>query len=473
MFVNIPNIKWPFILPLVLCLTCLYLTHLIPSFQSGDEFDHIERGYLLSKGIIVQPLKNNPAHNVPKVMTWEDIYRYRGETGGVINAGLYDYMVAHEGLIKDLTFKMTIKQRQAAKKIQWSKKKVYRTAPGTSIYFPMIYIPHAVGFWLGEHMGLSIDNTYFLIKYILIFCIAAALFYAFSLYPTNPLVVFLLFMPMSLYQFSSGSIDGISTALTVLAISMFLKMINTPKACSYLFLSGLVVIVCALTTSRLQAMPLWVCLFYYAFKRGDLKALLLISASLLMAILWYVYILSTKSFFSDTGNSTVETILFYTTHLNLFYDMLSTTLSNAEIRGYYLHGLIAKVGWHGGTQYFSSFFYVLTFSFGYVMALMSFSMKHFKQNWQPRLCLIIVMILSIAVIFLSMLFTYTPMSSEIVMGVQGRYFLIPLLFFTYAIGGEIKFSEGGRRKFGVGLLMFHVFMSVNELSTGLLLRYYN
>ena len=62
-----------------LFLIVLSISYLIPPFQSPDEFNHLKRAYLLSKGYVFLNKMNNG-------------------TGGYIDTGLLEYMKLFEGI---------------------------------------------------------------------------------------------------------------------------------------------------------------------------------------------------------------------------------------------------------------------------------------------------------------------------------------------------------------------------------------
>ena len=99
-------------------------------------------------------------------------------------------------------------------------------------------------------------------------------------------------------------------------------------------------------------------------------------------------------------------------------------------------------------------------------------MKNFKDIYPLILSLLLVGLLSVFIIFLAMLFTFTPVSCEYIHGIQGRYFLLPLMCFSYAIGGGLGFLEGWRRKAGLIILSTYTLYSTVSLYQELLHRYY-
>jgi len=188
-----------------------FFSAIIPPFQSPDEFDHISRAYLFSKGTIVL--------DAPKGK----------DTGGMIDTGLMAYMSAYEVLPRKRDRKLSADEIYAANRITWKGTKAFRALPGISYYFPVIYTPQAVGLTLGEKLKLSVDTSYRLARFMALVFVAIILIIAFNIYPVNPLTIALLMIPMSVFQMSSASQDGISVALGILAIATFLRMTTENK----------------------------------------------------------------------------------------------------------------------------------------------------------------------------------------------------------------------------------------------------
>src|SRR5690606_10680286 len=113
-------------------------TALIPPFQSPDEFDHIKRAYLLTRGQIV--LETVEGHS----------------SGGFVDTGLLTYMSTYEQLPFKPQLQLSKEMVLDTKYVPWSGEKEFSAAPGTGYYFPLIYAPQAIGLAVGELSGLSV-----------------------------------------------------------------------------------------------------------------------------------------------------------------------------------------------------------------------------------------------------------------------------------------------------------------------------
>lgn len=221
------TVAWIFVLGILVSVV-------VPPFQSPDEFEHITRAYLLGKGNIVLTAPSGQS------------------SGGMVDAGLVRYMEIFSPLPFKSERKLSGKEISEAQEIGWTGLKVFRPALGMAYYFPGIYAVHMLGLKFGEWLGLSVDTSYKLCRLFLLFSTCLILFYSFQLYRPPTVVLALLVIPMSLFQFASASLDGIATALAIFIISVCLNAQVKKEA----FKSGLFYLAIAawllLASSRLQ-----------------------------------------------------------------------------------------------------------------------------------------------------------------------------------------------------------------------------
>ncbi|MGI9024466.1 MAG: DUF2142 domain-containing protein, partial [Burkholderiaceae bacterium] len=224
-------------LPLLILVLGSMLSALIPPFQSPDEFDHIQRAYLLTRG---QILLQSPQGRA---------------SGGEIDTGLLSYFSEYKNLPFHAQKTLSQEEEHDASSINWSGRRIFRSAAGTGYYFPLAYLPQSIGLGLGESLGLSVGNSYRLARFFVLAFSITALVVAFSIFPVNAFILGLLILPMSVFQFLSASLDAFTTALTCLSVSLFMRgyigKLNFPMWMSYL----LAICIVILSTSRLHLLP--------------------------------------------------------------------------------------------------------------------------------------------------------------------------------------------------------------------------
>lgn len=189
------------------------LLSVIPPLKSPDEHDHIERAYLLGKGVFLLDGINER------------------NSGGFVDGGLLKYLESYPSTQKTLS----LEDISTAGGVKWSGQRIYDPSPGTGYYFPVIYLPQTLGLLVGESLDLTVDHSYRLARAFALAAVAFFIYCSLRIYPTNPLVLAFLAIPMTLFQMSSASLDGISTALAIFAISAFLRITSDKdKAATWL-----------------------------------------------------------------------------------------------------------------------------------------------------------------------------------------------------------------------------------------------
>ncbi|MBY0346480.1 MAG: DUF2142 domain-containing protein [Neisseriaceae bacterium] len=408
LLLRINKLKGKWILFFLLVVSLFFIT-VIPPLNSPDENAHIQRAYLLTQGKIILET------------------RLGKSSGGMVDSGLVNY-VQHN------IHQISIHQKQSdlIKGVYWSGTKQFsQDMVGTGYYFPFVYMPQALGLKIGELSNLSIHQSYFLARYMSILAIAGVLLLAFNLYPINPLAIALLIAPMSLFQFASTSIDGISTALAVLAISLFLRISHLKKysILYYVFL----ITVFLLASSRLHTLPLFILVFSLWFQVKEKKYLFFALFTLFLVSIWtLIAIKNTVDLRVLLTLSPTNILFFYIKNpLSLIVLINETVLVNYIG---FIRGLIGILGWLDAP--FSDNQYKVYSIFLSVIALFSISIKNLKVDWLPRAVLLVTALMSIALVFVLLLVTWTPHPATIIHGIQGRYFIIPAIMLAYAIAGD-------------------------------------
>ena len=423
------------------------LSTVIPPFQSPDEFEHITRAYLLGNGDIVL-----------KAPTGQS-------SGGMIDAGLARYMDAYSHLPFNPNKKLSTTEIEAAKTIQWQGVKEFRPALGMAYYFPGIYVVHTLGLKVGEFLNLSVDSSYQLTRIFLFIAIGLILYYSFSLYAPSYLTLALLMIPMSIFQFSSASLDGLATAIAIFIISAVLKIIDTtnnypsnpstnarsnaaritnaPLFCLVFFAYLL------LASSRLQAMSMLLLVGAAAYALRHMRYFVLIGVAAAAVVLWQIVIIKTiVDGRVALGASSSTIILYYINQPVEFFSVLRNTLTSTDILRGYFSSFFGMLGWLDTPFKGKEYIYLLCIK----VAIAACSIDYQKLT-KPRVFKATVLALtafgSLAAIFLALLVTWTPHPAQVIDGVVGRYLLIPALLLSYGVTrdtsqmGQIMRIAGG------------------------------
>jgi uncharacterized membrane protein len=441
----------------LLVISCSMLSVMIPPFQSPDEHDHIKRAYLLSKGVLVLDQPEGQS------------------SGGYIDSGLVNFM-QEIGLVNGRLSKYSAEKVSAWSKIEWSGHRVYSNAPGTGYYFPAIYFPQTLGLWIGEQLNLTINHSYRLARGFALSAVALLLYEAFRLYPPNPLVLALIAMPMTLFQISSASIDGVATALTIFSIAAFLKITTHRGRESVWVEYAFALAIAVLASSRLHALPLLMLLAATFFYTKNRRSLLLSAAVGLFVFGWTLLALKTTVDLRITmrvplGESTSNIVAFYLLNPSQFFHVVGQTLANHNSRKFYWQSFFGILGWHVDTHFQDFYYTQLTWILS-IIALLTISFTHIRIEWPQRLLLLFVAVISVLFVFFALLVAWTRHPAQLISGIQGRYFLIPAIALAYGIAGNIGLVDGLRRTVATFIALLFFVASILATVNLLLNRYW-
>jgi uncharacterized membrane protein len=384
----------------------------VPAFQSPDEFEHITRAYLLGKGkIILDAPVGQPS-------------------GGLIDTGLNDYMNQFAGLPFHPARKLTQEQETLSREIRWTGDLVFRPALGMAYYFPAIYVVHTAGLKIGEALNLTIADSYMLCRLILLLTISVLLFYSFQLHAPTYVVYGLLLIPMSIFQFASASLDGISVALSIFIVSCFLKLVQDQSSKNKGLYYAMIGAWALLASSRLQLFPLILLVLLACYKQRDYRSISIAILSAICVLGWQLIALKTVvDGRVPHSNTSAEILLFYLKDISGFVAAFYNTLTDKNVLAGYFSSFFGLLGWldtaFPGGQY-------KYFLFGlFVLGVCSIHYKELKTQPLARILLLLCAASSLFIIFLAMLLTWTPHPAVVIEGIQGRYFLIPCLLVAY------------------------------------------
>jgi uncharacterized membrane protein len=411
-----------------------FLATLVPPFQSPDEFEHITRAYLLGRGEIV--LGAPPGQS----------------SGGAIDSGLNRYMERFADIPFDAKRKLTPAEMEAAKQIRWMDQQEFRPALGMAYYFPAIYAVHATGLFIGKGLDLSVDASYRLTRIILLIATCLILYGAFRLYRPPVLVLGLLVIPMSLFQFSSASLDGIATAIAILVISVFMRISQDRSNSSAMLFPVLMIGWLLIASSRLQLFPMVLLAVMAAFYIGRPKYLWIVGAAATSILAWQIVVMKTiVDGRVKLGASSAEIVSFYLHNPMNLIEVFVATLTNAErMRGYF-SSFFGLLGWLDTP--FNGKEYVYLLAMIVFIFVISGQIKLAIHNKINTGVLIATAMGAITIVFFAMLVTWTPHPAQLVDGVQGRYFLIPAIILAYGLNGEIETFNGLKRLILIGSLV--------------------
>jgi uncharacterized membrane protein len=450
---NLPRFL-PLLLSVWIFVSGLIIGAVTPPFQSPDEFEHITRAYSLTRGDIVF---SAPAGQ---------------SSGGLIDSGLAMYMHAYSEIPFRPDRKVTTEQTRNADRIGWTGEYEFRPAPGMAYYFPGIYAIHALGLYAGESLQLSVSKTYHLTRVLLLIAISVILFFAFQLVTPSFMTVTLLILPMSLFQFASATLDGITTALAMLVVAIFLRSYRSSSRIEARYLWTALFIWLLLASSRQQIFPMCILLLAAGYKQKRYLLIFSVVAGAVAVIGWQALMINTVvDGRKALGATSSEIILFYLQNPIELFGVLARTLRDQDVLKGYFSSFIGLLGWldtpFPGAEYKYFFLMMIPFIFA------SIDWRGWRTYRTERLLLVFSATCAMGIVFLAILVQWTPHPAVVIDGVVGRYLLVPALMISYAFSRMEKISDVAPTQAvawaGVGMFgIISVVMTVDLLSG----RYY-
>ncbi len=430
------------------------LSTVIPPFQSPDEFEHITRAYLLGRGefVLEAPVGQS--------------------SGGGIDSGLNQYMEQYANLPFNPDRKLSKTEIDKAKQVQWTDESQFRPALGMAYYFPAIYAVHALGLYAGKYLDLSVDTSYRLTRIVLLVATCLILYGAFLLFSPSALTLALLMIPMSLFQFSSASLDGIATAIAIFLMSGFMRISIDGERSSLTIFVLMLLGWLLIALSRLQLFPMVLLLIVSAvFHMRRPLYLLWIGFAAAFVLGWQVVMMKTiVDGRVKLGASSGEIVLHYVQNPMALLEVISATLTNGDrMRGFF-SSFFGLLGWLDTP--FKGREYIYLLAIVVAVFVLSVNFKGAWQAWRRTVLLLIVALAAIGIVFFAMLVTWTPHPASLIDGVQGRYFLIPAVIISYALTTNIEPQSRVRLGLLWGLVILLGLYSVLSTEQLLFDRYY-
>jgi uncharacterized membrane protein len=175
---------------------------------------------------------------------------------------------------------------------------------------------------------------------------AVLLAVSFYVFTTNPLAIALLVLPMSLFQMSSASIDGISTALAIFSVSVFLRMAMDKRDAAPWLFYALAASVALLATSRIHLVSLLLLVLYICVQRKRPRFFLACGLVVAFVIGWTVVaMLHTVDTRVLLGATPSDIFVYYLKNPVAFFRILFETLTSAERLRFYVQSFFGILGW--------------------------------------------------------------------------------------------------------------------------------
>jgi uncharacterized membrane protein len=396
----------------------LALAILIPPFDQLDEFDHFLRSFEVSEGMFVNQVTQHGLGNDIPVSLVDTVHKTQ-----FINGKGYQYGIAKEAFNTTLNPSNRIFIRNYA-----------------SSYPPTIYLPQAIGLWVGRilfhspMMMMYFGRIFNLLAYVTI------VYFALKMVPVKKNLFYIMaLLPMSINQAASLSGDStiISSAFLFVAYILFLAYGNVEKMTRKHVLTTIGIGI-FIGVSKIVYIPM-VLLFFliplkkFRDKKDYVKEFLYVLAGFMIPYLIWNWLnlanLSIPDVRTHVGVMPKEQIMFIVTHPIQYIKILLDSFINLGESKFL--GMLGNIiaNYHYSTPD------IVIYTFLFLIILFGLlndesDLKRFKLKKADRLIMLLIMLVVILLIYTALYVGYTAVGHSIVDGVQGRYFIpVAVLFF--------------------------------------------
>ena len=347
-----------------------------------------------------------------------------------------------------------------------SAKPISISAPGAAVYPPIAYLPQGLALCSARALHLPMARAYALARLVTLITTAAALFAAFLLITPSPLQLALLTLPMSLFQMASAALDGFSTSMAVLALSLYQALPEAQPRHRPILHVCLVCTILVVVPARLHLWPLLILFFLSARKLKSPWAWFTSLTCLSTVLIWVARVNSSTVDLrrGQLSTDTVQTVIEFLSHPDELIALLVRTLTNRELLSFYGQSFIGVLGWlHLPLK--PPLAYPMLALLLAVCAMLTVSWTRQQPRRmlleQTRWLLVGMAMLSALSVFLLLLVAWTPdpTHAQLIEGVQGRYFLVPTLMVAMAVAApqeQQQHLRGLMLSYGSGSVMLMV-----------------
>lgn len=390
----------------------------VPPLQSPDELSHMVR--------IASLVEGEWMHTTPP----------GANSGGHFDEALGALSRAYVPLIRERNPQVPAEHQEAARSQGWLHQTTFGEAPGSAAYTPFVYFPAALGLALGRALDWGVLDSYHLARLGSQVVCAALLGWAMLIWRPPALAWAVLLLPMSLFQMAAPVVDGLAHALTVWVLSVFMRLWQRPgEEVGWAWLGGWCAAIVVLVTARLHMLPLLALPFAISWRHQDLRRpwALAGAASASAVAGWVAWVMvSVVDKRLEREQSTGWVLGYYLGNPDEVWAVLERTLTNEDRLGFLVDSFIGNLGWLD-TRLPNEAYGVLAYALLCALVLSLPWGLSGRPTALPRLLFIGGALASVALSFLLMLLTWNPFPTQMIEGVQGRYFIAPALVLAYGL----------------------------------------
>ena len=431
--------KYFVILAMFFGLLYVFIT---PPFQSVDEPNHFYRAYSIAQGDFISIKQGNYTGGyIPEeIRTFENNFSY-----------MYQNTFAK------------IKPQEIIKSMEIEKvnsKKIFVPFSNTALYSPIPYTIQAITIVFFNKITPNPAVLFYLVRIINLFLYCFLGYLAIKNMPFFKITTFLLLLiPMNLSLGASCSTDVTLIGTSMIFTAEILKaMKNTIKTKNLLSL-GILAFILAMTKHNLFLIPLLFLIPKRNFgNKYAIKISSLILVSLIPCILWSKLIKNLYVPLNDKANM-YDQINYIILHPLQYIMVLLRTLLFKTLR--IIATSIGFLGWQDTRLWFMTY---ILYPFAIFISLITGNIKEKIFTKNQEIFITTVLIISYILIVTYMYLSWSAVGNNIVIGLNGKYFMpIALIFFVLFGQQLVKYQIVITKKIENYFIIFTAFILLSSV----------
>lgn len=347
--------------------------------------------------------------------------------------------------------------------------------PNMALNFPVLYLPQALGISIGRAFDASPITLHYLGRLANLLVWIAVVFCAIKILPmTKWLMLLVALTPISLFLAASVSADALTYGLSFLFIAAVLNLAYGTEELTFrsrlllLLLSTLVALSKFVYIALIPLVLLVPRTKFRSIQSCILFMTLCIGSALIASLIWSNLMLDLYVPASPEQAPNPKAQINFI--LSQPLDYLSILFFSVVDRSDFIaRQLIGKLGWLDTPL--PTWIYVLSYIVLAATTVVD-QTQGIRLNFYSKLLIVVVIVLGTVLIFTGLYIKWTSVEGNMIMGVQGRYF-IPLFFLFWLLFYRLKITEGRTWARYPGLLaLIYTPMVLLYTSSLLLNRYY-
>lgn len=347
-------------------------------------------------------------------------------------------------------------------------KRSFQTFGNTSLYAAICYLPQTIGILVGRIFHLPMVLIAYLARLANLAFFLAVIYFSIKYIPIHKkLIMLITFLPISMQAAASCQPDALTTATAIALTSFTLYKIKEKKQLTRN--QNLLMCVLAVVMSMCKIVYIPICLILYllpdeAFKSHKDKYIKITILGAIVVVINLIWLLISSTYlveFQEGVNSALQAkniILHPIRYCCVLFD---------TINQYGMYYFFTSFGSYLG--YFNmilSEVYLFLYFFFMLYILFSEKTKDKLLTNKNRLLIAFIVLICILLIFTSIYVQWTAYKADIILGVQGRYF-IPLFLLIALLLQALQISvkkENSQKYCFLILLMVNVYSIMTVIS---------